>query len=1100
MTDDATRVSDTDDTIPAESEPAGAAAIPAAQRYRLGVELGRGGMGRVVEAFDTQLGRTVALKEVLATREGIDRRFAREVQITARLEHPAIVPLYDSGTTADGRPFYVMRKVTGRPLDEVIARSANIDERLGQLPAVLAAIDAVGHAHRRGVIHRDLKPANILVGELGETVVIDWGLAKVIGEDDEAVEAMASDSLHTQIGSVFGTPGFMAPEQARGEELGTRGDVYALGATLYQLLAGKPPHRGKSATEVLSSTLSNAKVPFAVELVGAPPDLVAIVVKALAFEAADRYPDAVALGEDVRRFLAGQLVAAHRYTRRQRLARFAKRHRGVLAVAAIATTCVAALAWYGVHRILDERDLADAARGEALAESHTAHERLIAVQDRDERRTVANARALVESNPTAAIATLKLLPPASKYVDEARTVAQAAVARGVVWGHSATTAMTFQAQLSPSGDRLFQLTNDGWARLWDLRTHRLAWQQRAPDLHARMTWVGDSKHLIVRHETAPPELVDVVAMSAVPLPIASMRAVVAATHGDRIVYADAAGTLHRFEVNTRTDLALPVTLDKREELAIAPDGAHFAISDSAKRVTVYDDAGREIAHRDGAFYAVAFSETGRVAAFGAPDVAELELATGAWTAVPLPALPKYTVSQGGYLDDDLVFESGPHVYTWRTSLTERFSLGTMYGGGFVLAGDLVIAELTEARLRYASHREVGEIPLPTTVTNLRLIGQPKLQRLIVVGEGLLLDLPLDTFVSHPIPKPRDETPWFVGDDALLYLPSGGDSVRWLELGTRKETTISLGKPGVPSLMSIDPRGGRALISSMYGSVNGAQLDQAPTRLYVVTRDRARLVAETPGLWGVLTEGDGLVYSDAAGKLYGAIGDAAPRELAALEGRVASLARRDKRGYAAYTDKGELVRGWLDRPQLDKIFIRKTAGVELATDAAHRVYVGQGTRLSRWDTDVQELHDFGKPIESLTSGAGGLVVGLDGGEFFLWPVDPPGPAKRLLSVGARDVGTGDDGRVLIALGQSGALQIIELPSRIMWSIPASISTSGRVTISPTARTVLYEPDLGSTYSMLHTLVAGPTDLAAWLDELTNATVDESGLIVWPWQAP
>src|SRR5260221_5685570 len=210
-------------------------------RYRLGVELGRGGMGRVVEAFDTQLGRAVALKEVLPRAgESVDRRFQREVPITARLEHASIVPRYDAGTMPDGRPFYVMRRVTGRPLDELITRARDLPERMALLPNLLAAMDAVAHAHRRGIIHRDLKPANILVGELGETVVIDWGLAKVVGENviDEAEPEIteplvptAADSLKTQVGSVFGTPGFMAPEQARGEELGPRSDVYALGAT-----------------------------------------------------------------------------------------------------------------------------------------------------------------------------------------------------------------------------------------------------------------------------------------------------------------------------------------------------------------------------------------------------------------------------------------------------------------------------------------------------------------------------------------------------------------------------------------------------------------------------------------------------------------------------------------------------------------------------------------------------------------------------------------------------------------------------------------------------------------------------------------------------
>src|SRR5262249_31407370 len=160
----------------------------------------------------------------------------------------------------------------------------------------------------------------------------------------------------------FGTPGFMAPEQARGEDLDPRSDVYALGATLYQLLAGAPPHAGTSATEVIARTGVSEVVPVGKVAPGAPPELVAIVGKALAFEPTGRYPDAGALGEDVRRFLAGQLVAAHHYTTRQRVTRFARRHRAPLSVAALAMAAVATLAWVGVHRIVRERDIARDAR------------------------------------------------------------------------------------------------------------------------------------------------------------------------------------------------------------------------------------------------------------------------------------------------------------------------------------------------------------------------------------------------------------------------------------------------------------------------------------------------------------------------------------------------------------------------------------------------------------------------------------------------------------------------------------------------------------------------------------------------------------------
>ena len=1133
MADDATRASDppperpadsgNDDTVPAGSPPfddersAGGGqrgsiderptVLPPGKRYKLGAELGRGGMGRVVEAFDLQLGRTVALKEVLASRggAGIERRFAREVQITARLEHPAIVPLYDSGATEDGRPFYVMRKVTGRPLDELIARSRSVAERMAQLPAVLAAIDAVGHAHRRHVIHRDLKPANILVGELGETVVIDWGLAKVIGEDDGAVEPrLPADGLETQLGSVFGTPGFMAPEQARGEELGPRGDVYALGATLYQLLAGVPPHRGKSATEVLSSTMKD-QGPLELDAPGTPPELVAIVRKALAFEAADRYPDAVALGEDVRRFLAGQLVAAHPYTRRERLARIAKKYRGMIAVGAVASVALAGLAWYGVHRILDERDIANDARAVAQRESERAKEQLVAVQDRDERRIVANARALLAANPTAAVAALKQLPPASKYVDEARTVAQSAVARGVAWGQQTVAARPLQALLSPDGRQLFEHTDDAWARLWDLARHKLVWQRREPDLQARALWLGDGKHLILRHPKGPPVLVDVASLDASELPIASMHDGVAAAQGDRILFVDDDGAIHRFDVTAKLDRVLTVErMDKNARLAIAPDGKTGAATDGAKRVIVFDLEGGELARHDGAFHSLEFSGTGKLAAFGAPEVIELALGPPpAWTTVALPLREPHSLALGGYIGDDLQISVGTRVYSWNRVAHERMATGDGFINGFAIAGDLAVVKLSDAKLRFASRYEVGDLQLPTTVASARIYGRPLQNRLVVVGDGLVLDLPLDQFASHALPKELDERPWFVGEDALLYLPSAGDTLRWLELGAMRETVVHLDKPGYHTLESADEDDGRVLISDVFGSVNAGNLEAAPTRLLLLERGltTARTLAEGPGLWGLLVAG-GVVYVE-AGKLWGVQGAAPPRELAKLEGAVVTLVRRGALGYAAYTDAGELVEGALDRPTVDKRYGRKAGSAHLATDTDNRVYMSIGTRMYRWDSDLHELADLGKPIRTLLRGAGGMLAGVDGGEFFFLPLASDGTvgaARRVLSAGSTNVALGDRGHLLIAFGQSTELELVELPSRIHWTLPAQIGGTGSVTLSPTGRTLVYDPDAASAYSLVRTLPASPSDLGTWLDELTNATADESGFIVWPWQNP
>jgi eukaryotic-like serine/threonine-protein kinase len=525
---------------------------PGEERYQIGSELGRGGMGRVVEAFDVQLGRTVALKEVLPKAGSASaRRFEREVALTARLEHPSIVPLYDSGTTQDGRPYYVMRRVSGRPLDELMQRSRKLDERLALLPAVQSAIDAVAHAHRRGVIHRDLKPANILVGDLGETVVIDWGLAKVVGEEDEPAsrDSLPSDSLQTQIGSVFGTPGFMAPEQARGDEIGTGGDVYALGATLYQLLSGQPPHSGPSATAVIEKTLKSQMVPLSEIAPGAPVELVTIVNKALSPEPEQRYPHAGALGEDLRRFLTGQLVAAHQYTALERIVRFAKRHRATLAVAVLGLVALAALAIVSVKRIVRERDAANTARAEAVAGKQAAEKANKELAIRHDALLVSKARARIDLNPTEALATLKQLPATSTQLDEARAVAQAATLRGVTWAMQTTLELTTIAEMSADTRRLLQVSRDGAVRVWDLERKRLELARPFPAL-TRALWIADGK-LLVTHASSAPGVLDPTTNTLENTTVPPITFAQASARGDRVVFHGPTGA-GTFDTKTRT--------------------------------------------------------------------------------------------------------------------------------------------------------------------------------------------------------------------------------------------------------------------------------------------------------------------------------------------------------------------------------------------------------------------------------------------------------------------------------------------------------------------------------------------------------------------
>jgi serine/threonine protein kinase len=277
-------------------------------RYRIGEPVGQGGMGIVYRARDLALERDVALKVLRPELSGPEAaaRLEREARILARLEHPGIVPVHDAGTLADGRIFYVMKLVLGERLQE-LAERAPLSE---VLRVFLRVCETVGFAHARGVVHRDLKPSNIMVGGFGEVLVLDWGIARVLGVPAEATAAdsagaaEAASGTDTAPGTVLGTPGFMAPEQAEGrlDQVDARTDVFALGAILRALLAG-------------------GTVPRAV-----PRPLGSIWARAMAPRPEDRYPTAAALAADVTRFLDGEPVEAHRESLGERAGRLFRRY------------------------------------------------------------------------------------------------------------------------------------------------------------------------------------------------------------------------------------------------------------------------------------------------------------------------------------------------------------------------------------------------------------------------------------------------------------------------------------------------------------------------------------------------------------------------------------------------------------------------------------------------------------------------------------------------------------------------------------------------------------------------------------------------------
>ncbi|HEU0031029.1 MAG TPA: serine/threonine-protein kinase [Kofleriaceae bacterium] len=1088
----------TDGPLPDVAPPA----VPPS-RYELGPEIARGGMGRVVEATDTLLGRTVALKEALALDADSLRRFTRETKITARLEHPSIVPVHDAGTTTGGTPYYVMRKISGRPLERLVATAETLEERLALIPHVVAAAHAVAHAHERGVIHRDIKPSNILVGELGETIVIDWGLAKIVGEpaDPHDVTAPAavdaSDTIRTRAGIVYGTPGFMAPEQLRGIVVNERCDVYALGATLYHLLSRKPPHHAKTADEMMKAAATRPP-PSITELVpGVPPELSTIIDKSLAHDPRQRYQNARELAEDLQRFLTGQLVASHRYTRRERIVRFVRKNRVPVAITALATLALLVGGTIAVTKIIRERDRAD-------TEARRARQEQLAAEDRTEKLLLQQARGKALTNPTEAIAMIK--PLAAKQWREVRSIAAAARATGVAWSLPGPQHVE-TIELSRDGTRALVAGGDGSVQIYDLarRTSHVL-SQRGPKRSARF---ADAERKIVTWSGTQLEVLDagsaaVVSTVTVPSAIHDLEIV-----GVTAYWVDDAKRLWQLDLAGKTPLE--IALDERiEQLAPSPDGRWIALSGELHLLMLDRTAPAtpplEVAF--GRTQDLDWSDDGKHMVALVYPASDDPAAKREMQAFDVAATsPPQIIHKADAGNRELITFSNGRMYTigpTGVAVASREQTGArraLVGGTVGLREGLDGAVIAASQGGIAVLTDEGDHTLYVPEGRVDIVeASPRSPYVVALTEGRLVAWDL----TEILPRRLAGTPTmerFVGNDSV-FAAFDGNTAEWFELASRKSHRFE----GWPSTL-ID------IVGSPTGSAV-ITIDLARRgRLIVRDGDPEDLDGEIA--MAIFASPDQVVLGTPDGALQ--LLDVKTRQRTTLGSQRSELvhlttSRTSPPWIAAVYRDGTLWRKNLAQGNAETT---KLAAIppQLLVEPDGSVVFPEGAKLRQWHPtgSLEQLLEMPRPIVALGPGGPGFAIAFTAG--FTYVVDLSSPNRW------RDSETDvvEFGRAVISpltgmmvLANRGSIDVFDPNVKHRFTLASSpgltyaspqISNDGRYVIARRVVTDRAQRDLEDRTFM--SLLAWrivhpetPDDVVQWLDQMTNATVDrQTGSLVW-----
>jgi hypothetical protein len=512
-------------------------------------------------------------------------------------------------------------------------------------------------------------------------------------------------------------------------------------------------------------------------------------------------------------------------------------------------------------------------------------------------------------------------------------------------------------------------------------------------------------------------------------------------------------------------------------------------------VRVLDPAGRELTRRAGPHSRLVASASGALAVLAADGkVFECRLAgTPVWTELPVPVAAPHLVLDLVYrgAELDLLATNGV-IFGWNGArVFPRGQVERITGGMSVAGTDTLIVPGPEGQVHYLNDAVRGTLRLPSVLPYQRVTARPGSRRLMAIGDGLIVGFDLASVIPHALPQLPGIHAVFV-DDRTLLVNRGAIEWHWMDVDTGARTTFTHVPHGHHEIVEIDAIGGRVLVHESIGS---------PQRLVLFRRGspEVRVVAEGRTAWARLIPGEAMVFGIGDGRVFARIGEAAPREVAKLDGVTDGAMPLGYRRFAAHSTSGEIVRVDLTTDAVERARVADGSSGFVAADGAGRVLVAEGRRLLVWDGAITEVARFDQPIQRLDRVDGGVVaVHLSDFEVHTIDLGPAGAQPvRVLAPGKGFAQASFDGKLLVGLGPSQQVNVVELPSRARWTLPILFDGKDLLAVSPSTRRVLQGAD---RHFVIWTLPHAGPDLGAWLDELTNATIDGGGVLAWPWQRP